>query len=459
MGHDNLSGDWKQVQSDLQREPGLPFRRLLPAEVLRPALQELGIKFRKRMYDPMVTLWAFLSQVLSADHSCREAVARVLAWRSSQGLPAGSADDSSYREARLRLPLELLQRLLRQTATPSDAPAAWLWKGRHVKIADGTTVRLPDTPANQAAFPQSRSQRPGLGFPLARVMVIFSLAYATVLDAAVGPARGKKTGEQSLFRQLLAALEPGDILLGDRLLDSYQDLARLKTHGVDALLRMNGSRQCDFRRGHWLGTLDHLVWWRRPAFQRGRFTRAEYEALPERLLVRELRFRVQQDGFRPQQITLVTTLLDAERYPAAELAELYRERWHCELDLRSLKSTLQMGELRCKTPAMVRKELWTHLLAYNLIRQIMAESAGRHHVLPRQLSFKGAVQTVNAFAPYWSAGVDDRLWSELLRAIAQHRVGDRPNRVEPRKVKRRKAKYPYLTQPRHQEPSRQRSCA
>ena len=448
-----------QTRDRLQQEPELPFSRCLPADVVRQALAELGVEFRQRVFDPLVTLWAFLSQVLSSDHSCREAVARVLAWRSSQGLPPCSPDDSSYCQARSRLPLALLQQLVRQTATVDSTPSAWLWKGRQVKIADGTTVLMADTPANQAQFPQSSGQAPGLGFPIARLMVVFSLAQATVLDLALAPLRGKQTGENTLFRQLLGVFDPGDLLLGDRLFDSYHDLALLRARGVDALLRMNGSRRCDFRRGRWLGRQDHLVCWRRPRFHPQRFERAAYDRLPAELWVRELRFHVEPQGFRPRQITLVTTLLDAQRDSAEELAGLYRQRWHCELDLRSLKTTLQMNHLRCKTPEMVRKELWTHLLAYNLIRQTMAEAACRHQVLPRQLSFKGAVQLVHAFAPHGTTPLSAARWTELLRAIAHHRVGDRPNRVEPRKIKRRRAKYPYLTTPRHPSSTCFRGCA
>jgi hypothetical protein len=458
--HNEFEG-WDQSYRRLQRMAGLPFSELLRPERVRRALDALGIKFRQRVFCPTITLWTFLSQVLSADHSCREAVGRLLAWRVAQGQPACSADTTSYCHARQRLPVELVRQLVRDTGRElnEQADPAWLWRGRHVKIADGTTVSMPDTPDNRAAYPPPRSQRPGVGFPIARVLVVFSLACATVLEAAMGPLSGKKTGELSLFRGLDDVLQAGDVLLVDRLFCTFRDIATQLARGVDLVVRQHASRRTDFRRGRWLGTQDHVVVWHRPAFASRRFDRVTWQALPERIEVRELRFRVTQRGFRPQEITLVTTLLDPVAYPADELSLLFRERWHCELDLRSLKVSMQMDRLRCKTPEMVEKELWMHLLAYNLIRQTVAEAARSHKIAPRHLSFKGAVQLVNSMATYLSflRPERERLWKELLAAIATHNVGNRPNRIEPRKLKYRPGKYTYLTRPRTEE--RQRLCA
>jgi hypothetical protein len=335
-----------------------------------------------------------------------------------------------------------------------QAEEGWLWKGHHVKVADGSTVTMPDTSENQEAFPQSSGQKPGVGFPLARMVAVFSLATGATLDLAVGAAKGKKTGENTLFRSLICGFQPGDLVLGDRLFDSYQDIARLRQQGADVLFRMHPSRKCDFRRGRWLGTVDHVVVWTKPKFDASRFDRETYDALPEQMEIRELRFRVHEKGFRPREIVLVTTLLDPLTYSKDELTELYRERWHCELDLNSLKTTLRMKHLRCETPEMVRKEIWTHLLAYNLIRQTIAVAARRHDTLPRRISFKGALQTIDSFAPYLTCATPDAhhtLLADMLEAIATHRVGDRPGRVEPRKIKRRHAKYTYLTRPRAEE--------
>ena len=452
---------WDQTYRRLRQTEGLPFSDLLKPEEVASALSTLGIEFRERIFEPVVTLWAFLSQVLSADHSCRDAVGRVLAWRLSQGKSPCSSDTTSYCDARKRLPGELVKQLVRGTGRTVEATAeeAWLWKGRHVKSVDGSTVSMPDTPANQAAFPQRNNQRAGVGFPIARILTIFSLSCAMVLDAAIGSMRGKKTGETTLFRTLWDVFQPGDVLLGDRLFASFRDFAACRARGVDVVARQNATRHTDFRRGQLLGTGDHIVVWKRPRFDRNRFTRAEWEALPEQMEVRELRYQITQSGFRTKEITVVTTLLDSVAYPAADISALYRERWQCELDLRSLKTSMQMDRLRCKTPEMVEKEFWTHLLAYNLIRQTIAEAARAHGGLPRQLSFKGAVQMVNAFAAYLTPPCANRsqLWDQLLTAIATHVVGNRPNRIEPRRLKYRPGKYPYLPRPRKEE--RQRLCA
>jgi hypothetical protein len=439
----------------LDDQPALPFSHLLPAARLRPLLEQLGLVFRQRLFDPLVTLWTFLSQVLSADGSCREAVVRLLAWRVSQGLPPCSADTASYCQARQRLPLELVRTLTRQTGqvAPAQAPQSWLWRGRHVKIVDGTTLTMPDTPANQEVYPQRSSQAAGVGFPMARLVAIFSLAYATVRDLALGPAQGKKTGENTLFRTLWEAFTAGDLVLGDRLFDAYRDIAGLWQRQVDVLLRMRGGRRCDFRRGRWLGTRDHVVTWKKPRFDAARFDRVDYDALPDQLAIRELHARVSTPGFRTHAVVLVTTLVDGDLFAKAELVELYRQRWHCELDLNALKTTLRMEHLRCQSPEMVEKEIWVHLLAYNLLRQTMAEAARTHEKQPRELSFKGAQQAVNAFAPHlaWLPEEGERLWRELLGTIASQGVGNRPNRVEPRKLKRRQGRYPYMTRPRKQE--------
>jgi hypothetical protein len=455
MADRNESDYLKKIFRELQKTQGLPFSVLLPAEKVERLLAEVNVEFRDRLYTPVVTLWMFLSQVLSADHSCRDAVARLLAWRAAGGLSACSANTVSYCEARQRLPLKLLQGLVREEGRDLEEQADEniLWKGRHVKIADGTTATMPDTPANQAVYPRRRNQARGVGFPIVRIMFIFSWAYGTVLDLAEGPMRGKKTGENTLLRGLEGALQKGDVLLLDRLLGSYQQIANCREQGVDVVARQHHSRKTDFRRGRWLGTLDHVVIWHRPKFDSQRFDRATWEALPATMPIRELRFRVTQPGLRPAEITIATTLLDATAYPAADLAALYRERWHCELDLRSLKTSLQMTHLRCKTPEMVRKEIWAHCLAYNLIRKTIAESARHQEVLPRHLSFKGAVQTMNSFAPYLALCVTDKdgLWAELLAAIATHVVGNRPNRLEPRKLKYRLGKFTYMTRPRTEE--------
>jgi hypothetical protein len=456
-----------QVQSELKTlrsAEGLPFQRLLDGQRMADALQQAGVTYRERVYTPQTTLFAFLSQVLAGKGgTCQKAVSRILVDRVANGQSPCSPETSSYCQARQRLPEEMLAQLARQTGQELDraAPEAWLWKGRHVTIVDGSTAEMTDTPENQAEYPQSRSQRPGLGFPMLRLVVLISLAVGTVLECAVGPCRGKKTGEQNLFRQLWEAIEPGGIVLGDRLYDAYRDIALLKARGVDTLFGKKQSRRVDFRRGRALGSDDHIVTWQKPAYDAERFeSRAEWEALPDELPMREVRRTLRRNGFRARTIIIVTTLLDEELYSADELIELFGLRWHCELDLRSIKQALGMVRLKCKTPDMVRRELWVYLLAYNLVRTRMAQAAAVHEVLPRTLSFTAAQTHLNYFGMAMAgAGAHDvaRLEAALLRAIASHPVGERPGRQEPRAVKKRRQKYSYLTQPRPK--ARQRLAA
>jgi hypothetical protein len=312
---------------------------------------------------------------------------------------------------------------------------------------------MPDTPRNQAEYPQPDTQKPGLGFPLARIAAIFSLACGAVLDVGICRYAGKGQSELGLLRTLWDLFRPGDVLLADRLMCAWSEMVMLKQRGVDSVCRLTSHRAADFRRGKRLGPGDHLVKWSKPMKPRS-LDRQTYEALPEFLTVRECRVRVEQPGFRVQSLIIATTLLDAGEFTKDDLARLYRARWQAELDLRSLKETMQMRVLRCKTPELVRKELWTHILAYNLIRTIIAQAASKHGLEPRSISFKGAIQTLEAFqsviALQASGDAECRsgLYQQVLDAIATHRVADRPDRVEPRLRKRRPKHYGFLRKPR-----------
>lgn len=454
---ERLSCHVQLQRKDLDSSVGLPFRDVLSEERIDAALQRAGTTYRQRVFTPAVTLWAFLSQLVSGKNgSCEDAVDRVLADRVARGKKACSPDTSSYCQARVRLPGQAVVELTRQTGQElhRQAPQGWLWKLRRVLMVDGSTATMADTPENQAEYPQSRTQKAGLGFPILRLVVLLSLSVGTVLECAIGSCRGKQTGEQSLFRQMWDALQPGDVVLGDRLYDSYRDAALLRARGVDVVFGKSQSRRCDFRMGRRLGRDDHVVTWERPRYDRSRFaSRQEWESLPETMEIRETRLVVRRRGYRTRTVVIVTTLLDAELYPARDLMDLFSQRWHCELDLRSIKQALGMGHLRCKTPAMVRKELWTYFLAYNLIRTHMAQAAALHDGTPRTLSFTAAQKLIHYFAPYLSMAEGDelrRLETELLSAIARCRLPSRPGRKEPRAIKKRQQKYSYLTKPRAQ---------
>jgi hypothetical protein len=309
---------------------------------------------------------------------------------------------------------------------------------------------MPDTTKNQKRFPQSESQKPGLGFPIARVVALISLATGAVRELAMGPYQGKKTGETALFRNMIHRLKAGDIVLTDRYFSGFFTIALLTQRGVDVLSRMHHLRNVDFRRGRRLGVEDHTVRWIKP--KRPDWMEQElYDQLPDDLVVRELRIRVHEPGYRVSEVVLVTTLLDPREHPKEEVADLFLRRWNAELDLRAIKCEMQMDILRCKSPEMVEKEVWMHMLAYNLIRSLIAAAAEAHDKLPRQISFKGALQALGAFADSLRlirATRRHALVEALLDMIAAQAVGNRPGRVEPRAIKRRPKPHGLLTEPR-----------
>jgi hypothetical protein len=435
----------------------LPFTDVLSEGTVTQALKALNVVWLDRIYSPLVTLWVFLGQVLSQDHSCRAAVARLIAHRVSQGQHPCSAETGAYCQARKRLPEEFFAAAARETghALDSHAKQDWLWKGRRVLAYDGSTVSMPDTPENQKAYPQPPQQQSGLGFPLARMAAFFSLSCGAVIDLAICSYSGKGHSELGMLRKLWDLLRPGDVMLADRYMCAWHEIFLLGQRGIDSVTRLHHYRRADFRRGKRLGKGDHIVEWPKPHIIRS-IDWQTFKALPELLTIRETRVQVQQPGFRSQNIIVVSTLFDAEEVTASDLANLYRARWNAELDLRSLKQTMPMDILRCKTPELVRKEIWTHILAYNLIRTIIAQAANKHHIEPRAISFKGAIQTLEAFQPLIATQGDcsstrrRSLYDQLLDAVATHRVADRPDRFEPRQRKRRQKKYDRMMKPRNE---------
>ena len=447
----------KFLRQQFLQDGELPFTDVLSEQVVSQAMATIGTCVIDRIYPPLVTLWVFLSQVLSADHSCRAAVARLIAHRVSRGQCPCSPETGAYCQARKRLPEAFFSSVARQTGQALDKGVApeWLWKKRRVYVYDGSLVSMPDTPANQRDYPQPDTQKPGLGFPLARIAAVFSLACGAVLDVGICRYAGKGQSELGMLRKLWGIFRPGDVVLADRMMCAWTEMVLLKLRGIDTVCRLASSRSADFRRGKRLGNDDHLVKWPKPMKPRSIDTKT-YNLLPEFLLVRECLIQIAQPGFRVRTVIVATTLLDLAQFTKDDLAQLYRARWNAELDLRSLKQTLQMDVLRCKTPELVRKELWTHILAYNLIRTIMAQAAIKHGIEPRSISFKGTIQTLEAFQPLialeaqHNATVRTAIYQQLLDAIVAHRVADRPDRIEPRLKKRRPKHYAFLRKPRRE---------
>lgn len=418
------------------------FFNLLTSDTLLNAVEQSLPAHRERLYPPTETLSMFLAQALSADRSCQHIVNRTAIGRLCGGLKAGSTRTGGYCRARQRLPLAMVSHLTRHVGeqVAEQAPDAWRWQGRRVRIVDGTTLTLPDTAGNQATFPQQCRQQPGLGFPICRVVGVTCLASGMLLNAAIGPYQGKGSDEQSLLRSIQDSFAPGDIVMGDAYFATYFFIAAMQARSVDVLLEQHGARKrcTDFRCGRRLGERDHLIVIHKPKQRPPWMSEVDYAAAPESLTVRE---------FKAKGKVLVTTLLSAKGAAKADLAALYKSRWQVELDLRHIKETLGLGVLSCKTPEMARKEIWVYLLAYNLIRLTMAQSALLADVAPRTLSFKHCLQ-LWLVATERIDTTDDEQLETLFGLMAEQRVGNRPGRIEPRAVKRRPKPFPLLTQPR-----------
>jgi putative transposase len=451
------SASFRQVAAAFLSQPGLPFAQILSAERIERIFAKHGNLFgMSAVYSTVVTLWAFLGQVLrdGKEAACQSAVAAVVAYQELAGLPAPTADTGDYCRARAKLCEAALHDLAVETAEELEEQAdpAWLWKGRHAKLVDGFTVTMPDTKANQAEYPQQASQQEGIGLPILRACVILSLATACVMELALGPYAGKETGETALLRSLLDAFQAGDVLVADRFYCSFMMIALLLGRGVDVCARLHQRRHSDFRRGKRLGKYDHRIEWTRPA-KPSWMDEATYASIPETIVLREVRFHVFEPGFRVQVLTIVTSLTDPETFTAEDLACLYRFRWNAELDIRAIKQSLHLDHMRCRSPEMVRKELWTTLLGYNFVRTTAAAAALLHGRQPRQISFTGTCQHLLSAWMVLSANVATpeaalRLCQTLLERISQVIVADRPGRIEPRVLKRRRHRYRLMKKPR-----------
>lgn len=450
-------GSFQQVVAAFLSQPGLPFASVLSAERIERVFAKHGNLFGVGgVYSTVVTLWAFLGQVLrdGKEAACQSAVARIVTYQQQTGAAVPTRDTGGYCRARAKLSEGALHDLTCEIANElqEQADPAWLWKGLHAKLVDGFTFTMPDTDANQAVYPQQSSQKKGVGFPIARACAILSLATACVINAAAGPYSGKETGETALLREMLDSLEAGDVVVADRYYCSFMMIALLLSRGVNVCARMHQRRHVDFRRGQRLGKYDHLVEWTKPA-RPDWMDEATYESIPAKITLREIRFNVIEPGRRVETLTIVTTLVDAERYSKEDIAELYGYRWHSELDLRSIKQSLHLDHVRCKSPEMVRSELWTTLLGYNLIRTTAAAAALLHGRQPREISFTGTCQYVlsswmlNSLGYIGPRGLLAHC-EALLCQISQCTVGDRPGRIEPRVIKRRRHRYKLMRESR-----------
>jgi putative transposase len=434
---------------------GLPLEKVLSDDVVARVIAEEKVSFGKiarTTWTAPITLWAFIWQVLSPDKSCRQVVANVMLTLALAREP-DNLDTGLYCRARAKIPANVFRRLALHVGHGLEqvAPADWLWQDRHVQLIDGSTSALPDTEENQKKFPQSNTQKKGLGFPLIRWVALMSLATAAIQGFAYGSYAGKETGETALFRDLLVHLKSGDIVLADRYYCSYFMIALLQRLGVDVVMRMHQKRKYDFRRGQRLGEDDHIVEWPKPARPEW-MSEKEYAAMPAMIRMREIRRGVAEPGYRVKELVIATTLLDVKTYKADAVVMLYAKRWHVELDIRSLKTTLGMNELRCQTPFMLEKEIWAHILGYNLVRKVIAQVAMDMNVTPRSLSFKAARQ---AILGGWQQATElqatpayVQVQKAMLRILGKQKVGHRSGRCEPRAVKGRPKPHKLLMEPR-----------
>ncbi len=414
----------------------------------RLAQQDQQAHSRDRCWNLRLTFWTFLWQVAQAGSSCREAIRQAQSLCQLLGRRVPPDQTSPYCQARAKLPLDRLDEIQAAVVDESEAAIATkdLWCGHRVRVVDATTATLADTPQNQKAYPQQSVQKPGCGFPILRLIGLFSLATGLFTAWATGPWL---THELALLQKLWEGLRPGEVLLGDRGFGGWAVLAQCLAREVHGVFRVHGGRRIDWRRGQRLSKNERLVQWVKPKLCSPYLTAAPWAALPASLSLRLVRIRVEEPGFRTRKILLVTTLLDSQKYPPSALAQLYRRRWDMELSLRHLKTTLQMEHLSCKNPDTVERELRLHLLVHNLVRRLMFEAARRAGVALSRVSFAGALaaarRTAEALLQARTKRKQRELMAELYRVLAQDLVPDRPGRREPRARKRRPKPFPLLT--------------
>jgi Transposase DDE domain len=422
-----------KVKSDSLSGLAALVGRFIPVEVFAEAGQ------RDRVYTPWVTFISFLGQVLTRGSACREAVRRVQAWRLSSKRTAPDQSTSGYCQARRRLPVGVLRDAHDQIGQwiERHRQGAWQWCNRSVKVLDGSGISMPDTEDNRAEWPYAGGQKPGCGFPTAKMVGLFCIATGRLVRFALD---SWKTHEIPLARQLIGWVEPGEIILTDRGFCGWGLIALLQRKGVDVVMRAHQARKLKGK----------AMLWTKPKRQEATWDDALWAELPEQLSMRIVRFRVTVPGFRTEEVVLVTTLLDSTTYPDQAIAALYQRRWAVELHLRDIKTTLGLDILRCQSPELIEKEIWLQAIAYNLLRALMLEAAWTYNVPLDRLSFKGTVDTLRQWTPLMAPSLFafKRAREELIRIIAADQVPDRPNRSEPRVKKRRAKNYQYLTKSR-----------
>lgn len=448
-----LADEKARVRRHSLSQLGDCFSHFIPAKALENEAN--GAFSRRRLFSKENTFWAFFSQILDADGGCQEVVRKIQALAATRSMPAPSASTSAYCQARSKLDETGLKEILAHTAQnlQQQGRGRW-WKGRRVVVVDGTGVSMADTPANQREWPQPKSQAPGCGFPQARICACFCLQTGALLSYRLG---SNKSAELPLLRQQWDSFSSGDIFLGDKGFCSYYDVWQFKQRGVDSVITL--ARRTPVAAASAvavLGADDLLIRWPKPAWNPLlSYSKETWQTLPEHLDLRQIKVTINVPGMRSTSYYLVTTLTDATRYSAIELADLYRQRWDVELFFRDIKTTMGMDVLRCRTPDLVRKEILMHFIAYNAVRWLITDAANAVACAPRLVSFKASIQALRQWEPQFHRRAADvceqrRLLGSLRAAIAARQIVPRPGRREPRCLKRRPKTFALLTAPRHQ---------
>jgi len=390
---------------------------------------------RNRIYTQEKTLSMFVSQSINQDGSCQNVVSKLALNRDDKT----SISTSGYCKARNRLSVSTIKNLTKDIALKNEKKIDnnWRYRDKNVYLIDGTTLTMPDTEKNQKEYPQSKSQKEGLGFPICRIVSIMSLATGLMIDANIGKYSGKETGEQALLRPMLHNFKKGDIVLADAMYSTYTLLAYMIEKEIDIVFVQNGarSRKIDFTKGEILNSNDHIITIKAPKSIPTWMSDEEIKTLPKTIRIREINISGK---------ILITTMLCPRKTTVIAIKNLYKERWNIEVDFRNIKSTLDLHSFKCKSPEMVIKEMWINFLAYNLIRTLMLESALYSKILPRQISFKSSLQL---YINYLQNSILD--YEKLLRLIGEKIVANRAGRIEPRALKKRPNNFPLLMNPRN----------
>ncbi len=427
------------------------FDRFIPNKKLKP--EASGAMSRRTFFSKENTFWAFFGQTLDADGGCKEVVRKLQSYASLKGIKIPST--SSYCTARKKLDEITLTEIFEHTATQGDQPnRIGQLNQRRIIVVDGTGLSMPDTQENQEVWPQTAMQKPGCGFPNARILGCFSLESGALLSYAVG---NKKKQELPLLREQWQTFKEGDIFLGDKGFCSYFDQVKLKEKHVDSIIALARRKPVSKKNSiKAFSPDDLLIKWDRPKYNKNlSYPRETLEELPLELLLRQKKVVVNRPGFRPKIFYIVTTLLDPAEYPSEEIAQAYLKRWDVELFFRDIKTTMRMDILRCQSPDMIRKEILMNFIAYNCIRRLMCEAAEKVGIPVRLVSFKGSLQAVRNWDPYLkSANLNNRekqkILNDLYSAVTGLPLKQRPDRRESRCLKRRPKNYQLMTKPRHE---------